>query len=198
MKIIGIKDYYDYLIGIYGIDPKVVLDRRTTGPQYKFISVDTCDIFRLYICGRQIDGVYFKDKFYYGDNLAEIGVAVDQSWWKPSEITNKRYYINSNISQRRRADRYVNAEIIKDTRELNKKEDCTILLEINNTQYYHYPILSKMELQKFIPAETIYNWLIDWISDKNEEKENQQISMTDTQKLEAKGFNKKTSFRNIK
>jgi hypothetical protein len=197
MKIIGIKDYYDYLIGIYGIDPKVVLDRRTPDPQYKFISVGTCDIFRLYICGRQIEGVYFKDKFYYGDDLAKVGEVAGLSWRKPSDTT-KRYYINSNISRLSHADRYVNAEIIKDTRELNKKEDCPILLEINNSQYYHYPILSNMELQKFIPAETIYNWLVDWISDKNEEKENQQISITDTQKLEAKGFNKKTSFRNIK
>ena len=61
-----------------------------------------------------------------------------------------------------------------------------------------YPKLFDINLNKFIKAETIYQWIYDYISQKNLEKEQHQDLRTDIQKLEGKGFDKKLSFRNTK
>lgn len=200
MKIISkFKDYYDFLSGKYGVDPKVVLDRRSATPQYKFYNLEKAKLFRLYICGQLIEGIHFEDKFYYGEDLGKIGKVIEkQPWGSLVNTSKKRYRINADIAYFQHYDRDVNAEIIKDKTEVNKKENCPIIFAVNKDEYYYYPILSALKIQKHIPPETIYNWLVDWISDKNEEKENQEISMTDVLKLQAKGFDKKTSFRNIK
>ena len=70
------------------------------------------------------------------------------------------------------------------------KDDCTVL--------YSYPKLFDVNLNKFIKAETVYQWIYDYISQKNLEKEQHQDLRTDIQKLEGRGFDKKLSFRNMK
>ena len=56
MKIISkYKDYYDYLVGTYGEDPKLILDRR----EGFILSKDSTECkYQLYICGKIIDIYY--------------------------------------------------------------------------------------------------------------------------------------------
>ena len=66
MKILdkrGSKDYYDYLTGVYGIDDKLVLDRR----KKTFFGIIPTKI-SLYIAGFVVEGLYIKGKFYYGED----------------------------------------------------------------------------------------------------------------------------------
>ena len=69
MKIISkYKDYYDFLTGLYGIDNKLILDRRSfTGMGY----LDE-GILRILVGDYIVEGLYFTDKFYYGSTIHQF------------------------------------------------------------------------------------------------------------------------------
>ncbi len=74
------KDYYDYLTGIYGVDPLVVYDRRPAHWSYggapqpssvysstKFLEsfhVGDSEVLSFYICGKLHPVLYHKGKLY--------------------------------------------------------------------------------------------------------------------------------------
>lgn len=69
MKILSkYKDYYDYISGIYGEDPKLVLDRRT-GSGFQDLTEDTK--YFIFIGGFQIEGYYRGGKMFYGESLRD-------------------------------------------------------------------------------------------------------------------------------
>jgi hypothetical protein len=70
MKIISkYKDYYDYLVGIYGVDEKLILDRTDFVLTSKLTNKSKVT---FYICGYIIDGYYIDGKFYYGSDLEQF------------------------------------------------------------------------------------------------------------------------------
>ena len=82
MKIISkYKDYYDYLVGIYGEDPKLVLDRRDND----FFTYKKNKI-QLFIAGNIIDGYCDGDKIYYGEDLEQF--KSDYRYWKEEKNEN--------------------------------------------------------------------------------------------------------------
>lgn len=79
------KDYYDYLIGIYGEDPMIVLDRRECVNMndilgWNFPNQEENKRINLFIGGYKIEGFlagiksphYNGGKIYYGENLKDI------------------------------------------------------------------------------------------------------------------------------
>ncbi len=183
MKIISkYKDYYDYLSGIWGEDPKIILDRRKH-QQYEFFNNEDDKIGSIFLCGYQIDFVYKKGKFIYLDELKD--------YYKVY-----RHYFSKDSIQKVHVGNYSYAltEIIKDEKQYNIKENCPILLRIYSNDFFHYPKLQDLDFIKVMKPEDIYLKLSEYLSPKEVINNNQ----TDIEKLITHGFDKKISFRNIK
>lgn len=214
MKIISTyKDYYDYLSGIYGADPLVVLDRRTTCPKPVFLS----DIkLRLYIGGYLVEAWYAGGQAYYGNTLDQF-VPVDKhgtsKYRFPSRILNfdtqklSRLYGDIRIpdsqlaifSHRFYPHRYseqvhVLKTPIADSFNINEKENCPIILKVDN-ETYQYPKLEELGLTRFLSADVVYRWISDWLSLQRTKAENHVDTRTNIEKIESDGFDKITSFR---
>lgn len=190
MKIISkYKDYYDYLSGIYGIDEKIILDRT----DFKHCnSISSNRIFRLYIAGYIVEGICVDNIYYYGNELKKF--ELDQNklryWFSKHK---KRDYDKSIYIKNKLLEGWIYTEPLKDKDEYNKKQNCAIILNENDK----YPILRELELSKFIKPTIIYQWIYDYLSSLITDKE--KISdMSNENKILAKGFDLKTSFRNIK
>lgn len=192
MKIISkYKDYYDYLQGIYGIDNKVVLDRRSDIPTY-FSNAPyfkgEYDKVSIHICGKAFEiAIDHNDNKYIGQDIVKIS--------KRNRIdthTNIRWYaLMSNIYPRLFTEYRV--EPYQST--INEEQFCPIILVCHNN-IFKYPKLSDYKIPSVYPAEEIFKDLYTWIeSHKIVDKPDNR---TDIQKLESKGFDKKTSFRNMK
>ena len=182
------KDYYDYLTGIYGIDKKLVLDRRDSESLY-MPSIDTKIV--LYIAGYIVEGWCTNDKLYFGKDLYKFKNK-HQSYlpsrhWKRDY--NKSIYIGEGMSAS-----WIYTEAVKDKDNINIKENCPILYSYWN-KYKKYPQLSKFNLASFIPPETIYKWIEEWLSARITDKETHIDTRDDVSKLQDKGFDKKYSFR---
>lgn len=206
MKIISkYKDYYDYLSGIWGEDPKLVLDRREFDVIKSIFNGDKTEYFTLLICGYKIDGVYENRRFYYGEQLEEISY---KPGWYPSkqrhfyplkDLDIGLYFSFKNSSGNKWEDIHVLGEIVKDKLNLNKKYNCPILItnsEGLNDTFHKFPILQDLNLGSYIPPKTIYKWLSDWFAQIENEKEIQRGGiLTNKDKILSKGFDPKTSFR---
>lgn len=185
------KDYYDYLTGIYGIDEKLVLDRRNSDARYN------PEYLRFYIAGYIIEGIYQDKQFYYGEKLKELEYdkSIKKIWL--SRHNKRDYYKSIEIkygSEGYKKLDWIYLEPVKDSENINQKENCPVLLKYWN-KYHKFPYLKEYDLQKFIPAETIYQWLSEWLGNQITLKE-KSPELSNDNKIESKGFDKKRSFRN--
>ena len=127
MKIISkFKDYYDYLSGIYGVDPKLVLDR-TKGkvPSY----ANTPEHIILYICGIRVEGYYDGENFYYGENLLLVGEKLSKNYWLFKDDRVPHVHIKK---PRTHFGLTIKMEPIEDKFKFNKKLNCPIILCASN------------------------------------------------------------------
>jgi len=193
------KDYYDYLKGIYGKDPLIVLDRREYKhcPYYRY---DNREMITFFIGGYKIEGYFLNDNFYYGEKLHQIGEKCekDKHFFIDDSFNKKDYENLIEIKTKNCYSDYVNKTIIKDVNNYNEKTNCPILFakeKHNHYEFVKYPILSDYNLGSFINAEEVYKMISDWISLQKTKQENKIDFRSDIQKLEGKGFDKKTSFR---
>lgn len=192
------KDYYDYLTGIYGVDPKLILDRREGFihdiGKYEYQSKESYKI-TLVICGRRIEGYRYQNKIYYGQDLIQFAN-------KPNSVYRRIKYPHITIEKdkfRGKYDIQIALEPIEGFDIINKQYNCPILIENGINHYDKFPKLEELNLASFIPAEQLYQWLSQWLAQQIDEQQNIKSNLTDVQKLENKGFNKITSFRpNIK
>ena len=190
MKIISkYKDYYDYLSGIYGIDEKIVLDRRNSQIP-KLYKKDSFK-FTIFLCGLSIDGLHKGDNFYYGEDLKQFERKVPTWYYKFEKKSEKFVYINCENTRHKSEKFYT--EPIKDDKHTNDKLDCPIVLSYDTN--YKFPILSNMNLQTMFSPDDVYQLLYQWVSNKITKKENKTDNRTDVEKLLSKGFDKKKSFR---
>ena len=192
MKIISkYKDYYDYLIGKYGIDPKIVLDRtKHHQPDLLFPRKIV-----LHICDKKYEGFFDGVSFYYGEKLGEIGELRTTYGWGLHE-SRDQYWIKYQSYGEKWEWTAINPRVVNT--DWNQKEDCPILLG-DKMVACEYPKLSDLGIASILPAEEIYQMLVQWLSERNQKKENIIDNRNDVQKLESKGFDKVISFRpNIK
>ena len=225
MKIISkIKDYYDYVVSIYGIDDKIVYDRRD------------CEILnRVVYCES-----YFSQKKDLIDNTkSNVYNFLNPETGKYEKIKGRHLFCTLEVGLKWYCfsiHRYLenpNDETIKLTWKLEHvieitkdehvssspltfypgvhwdrwcgKSDMVKRLKtaLTDSRYISYngepilnPILTGTQIPNFIPPEEMYQDIYSYISATNDIdiKDNR----TDVQKLESAGFDKKISFRNVK
>jgi len=198
MKIITkYKDYYDYLTGIYGVDPKLILDRREgySNPMTYQHELDKEHKITLVICGRRIEGYRHQNKIYYGQDLLQFQNTpnVEYPIVNHSHITITKENFKRHYSIRVALEPVMGFDII------NKQYNCPILIEKGLNNYDKFPKLEELNLASFIPAEQLYTWLSQWLAQQIDDQQDIKSNLTNIEKLESKGFSKITSFRpNIK
>jgi hypothetical protein len=229
MKILSAyKDYYDYLVGVYGEDPILVLDRRThTQPFDLGASAltrynDDNEIKKqiLWIGDYCIEFMSHNGIPYYGEDIKNIpGVKVKDvddihRWWissyesrynmKWDDLVKNGLLEVSWLGYPRKNN---SVDILPYPTKRKRPEflDDSIVIALgsfsNKNSYgdYIYPILSNLNLNKFVSPEKVYQMIVEYLSKRKLEAEYHVDTRTDTQRLEGKGFDKKTSFRpNIK
>lgn len=211
------KDYYDYLTGIYGEDPLLVLDRRDyQQPDWQFPSTNQwreseIRIYNLWIGDYNIEFIRYGYEFYYGENIFGIPI-IKQVEHPQRDLFGKYEKINKeNTLAYRSIDtpeyrRYGTNYILKNPVKIDRPQYLpdNIVIALGNfdrenvyTDVY-YPILQDIKLNKFISAEQVYQMIVEYISKQNTLREIHIDNRTNIQKIEGKGFDKITSFRNIK
>ena len=202
------KDFYDHLSGIYGEDPLIVLNRLDfTMPKFSNNSIYTYPdepekgIFSLYIGGYIIEAYYDGNKIYYGEDLKQFEFIPKHSSrynrYHMNTPEKEKEYVSIKIEGHRYIE-HVNLIIKKDTTKLNDKYNCPILLRKNydkDEYLYKNCILKDLNLNSFVSPEDVYKMISDWISYQRTIAENHDDNRTNIQKIESKGFDKKTSFR---
>ena len=218
MKIIdNKKDYYDYLSGVYGIDPYVVYDRR--GSMGSNIILETpgwSDVFsKKEIASDKIPksnyGRYYNNRPFL-DRIFEIVVEAGEKHFyikcrryrktedSPVEVTYKMYDPLQEINTRY-SNTFVKREI-----ERYKKKRSKAPLAIFYTDYGKYhetvghgeienPILKDLPITGMLPAEEIWQGIYDYLLKMKEPVI--VDSRTNDEHIESAGFDKKTSFRNM-
>ena len=210
------KDYYDYLTGIYGMDEKIVFDRR----KFTILSrlnhpLFTSELLEKDAPKKEKPSWQWKDKRipeYEGrkfECLLEVGlkwfffeveryldtdsrVHIDWKLAKEKEISKCQRVGTSPITffTSYRSYGYYGWNIGLIENERYHK------IEVNDKDSIPNPILSGTPIPSFIKAEEIYNLLSTYLSSLND------VEIIDTrsdiQKAESAGFDRKTSFRNIK
>jgi hypothetical protein len=217
MKIIDKrKDYYDYLVGTYGLDPDIVFDRRGSitlnsefwfNDQYPNIGAKLPDTYK-YSQKR-------KEPILYGDNKIPVfGLSII------STLSIGKFTYNILL------DRYVeeDGETIGGSNHIigiynrDDKEKYPISFILDRSSFYggnltgHYHkiehgllqgyyaidnvILNGTWITKLFPATKVWEDVYDFLSSQ---KDKEIIdTRTDKEKIISAGFDTKTSFRNIK
>lgn len=221
----GKKDYYDYLSGIYGIDKDIVYDRRefetmdgtsyTTSIDLRFFFDNTLFGVHNGLCGNYADQYRTTHKWtneVYGRRrsfILEIGFyqylfEVDRYIDDNGNVVIEPSLINK-FDNRVHIGRspitffyYKNEPLrtsgywLDNTFDKVKKEMEYAITKEN--KHIDNPILSNTWITGFIPANEVYNNIYNYLIASKEP--NIVDNRNDIQKLESKGFDKKTSFRN--
>ena len=176
MKIIcKVKDYYDYLSGIYGIDEQIIYDRRDYDvPAYPEI-IKGMKLSHWSLLDK-LDEYYVLEVGYY-QYLFKVNREGQFAQW---ELL-KKFTVGRKIAD-------VPMALIRVSYMKYQGND-----EIKYGTIYNNPILKDTWIPSFIPAQELYDKLYDYIIGTNEPNIND--NRTDIQKLESKGFDKKSSFR---
>lgn len=192
MKIIDKKkDYYDYLMGIYGMDEKIVYDRRDSITydyfcRNRFISDDemkTLSAITVRLGNLQYNIEKNKEGKWSLPEIIKVG-----PWWNCVEKPNPRRL--SNVEMK------------------NKNNPISVTFKVNHRGYrngirqdFSYytvenPILSSFPaISGFISPETIWEEVYNFISSQYDKPI--VDSRTEKQKIESAGFDSKISFRNM-
>lgn len=240
MKILSsYKDYYDYIVGIYGEDPILVLDRRVHNQpdfvQYleeNPISIEDRPIlqqdkdrkvekYKLWIGDWLVEFVVYNRKIYYGEQIKNIphrsyreGKSVrwvsgyeSKYGHKFSDLVEAGFieidFIEDISNSRRKRVNSISvlSKPIKSKRPKDLPDDIVISLgqsQFNNVGIFgrcDYPKLADLNLGKMIKPEDIYQMITDYLAELKLRAEYHKDTRTNVQKLEGKGFDKKTSFR---
>lgn len=202
MKIISkYKDYYDYLAGIYGEDPLVILDRRTGSKPFTFSEMDKV---RLYVCDVYVEGLYKNGNFYYGKDVEQFEyVAPERNgrWWKRyryrSETKAKEHYV---ITRDRYRIEQLTINVAPVPTDVNTRLGVPVLLRnpfsgkddtYDISRYQEFPILRDLNLQSLIPPGQMWLMLTDFLSKKDPDNDTRD----NRQKILDAGFDLKESFR---
>lgn len=190
MKIISkYKDYYDYLQGIYGIDDKLILDRRDFNsiPKYRYN-----EKVQLIIGDKVLAGYHYNNEYYFGqkrlDKLNEITKSKKVNRWDEEEgvthwILDTR--LNCNIKDFNNDTEFAICEYT-----VPKYKESVI-----PGVKYKYPKLSDYNISFILDSHTIWLILNEYLSRKVTEGEPIVPVGDDKVRLLSAGFDPKTSFR---
>jgi hypothetical protein len=182
MKIISkFKDYYDYLQGVYGVDPKLILDRTQFTP---ITPSSDYNVYTFFICGYKYQGMFLNGKMLFGDELEPL--SRKESYY----LNHYDYYIEyGNKSYVR-----VIKRPLLDMNNINEKYNQPILLRIGIPAEYQIPMLKNFNFIKIIPAEKLWIMLSEWLSKDN----SPTVIQSNKDKILSHGFDLKSSFRKTK
>ena len=184
MKILSkYKDYYDYLQGVYGVDEKIVLDRRDFSKPY----ISDGSVVTVFIGDMAVDVLKTLDgEFICGEKLLDYKVEKDRydRFNSPKDTIKIEFYSdNSYWTGIKIQYRFVHTEAYKHNRTDLK---CPIYCKGSN-----YPPLAEMNIGSVLTPHAIWVLLSNYLV-KNDEVEN---IMNDKDKVYSHGFDD-TSFRN--
>ena len=227
MKIIdNKKDYYDYLAGIYGVDDLVVYDRRGSvvleSEKALFQGMEV--YFRqkpIYLDKPLIEKQYWKLKSIVKQREAEAAKHRLGKTWAEGDIyhfvlevgyTHYRFEVERWLDDNNSESVHVEYRLINTLKNVHKRcSDVPMCVIPCNAQYSRWsheerwdelkgrvdnPILAGTFVPGVIPPTDIWHALYEYLSSLRDKLFTDTRS--DIQKLESAGFDKKTSFRNIK
>lgn len=197
MKIISkYKDFYDHLTGVYGEDPKLILDRRRSE---KFIIPALDSILCLTLGGWNHIGISKNGKIYWGDSIGEICDLRNNKKYKRAFLPNIYMVFLNGVGST------INTVPVKDKLGLNELTECPIVLSIRVDQNYSrgtsrfiYPNLIQLGIPSYLDASYCFLKISDWISNQISLKESQVPEASNEIKIINSGFDLKDSFRNNK
>lgn len=210
MKILngGKKDYYDYLAGIYGIDEDIVYDRANSyvfrsgdyPSQYFLHTIEYFDKERERIKTYHYEG----NKLVYGWSLKALELHFVIEVGYTQYLFSIERYIDENGKL------VLNPKLIKKFNVTEKQSTAPVsfipveyrgwwneapqIRKYDKNKKVDNPIFSGTWVPSFIPPEEMYNEIYNYLISVREPKI--EDNRNDIQKLESKGFDKKTSFRN--
>lgn len=214
MKILSkYKDYYDYLRGVYGEDEKLILDRRQSDsfkPRPAFIqkfrldsAVEAPQPFSVRIGTMIVDGVYYKESFYYGKDLLQF--KWEYSYYDshlrnnfPEHVDNKNAMLFEFWYRK-----YINKIMLLQTAPYTIHTSNPIAIEIlwltgireNPVKKYTYPILKDIGLASIIPPHDVWVELTTYLAQLVTTNEPPVPIGDDNIRIQSHGFDTKTSFR---
>lgn len=228
MKIIdNKKDYYDYLSGVYGIDNLIVFDRRGSVPiNPDCASLNGAEYYfsqRKLPLDKPITGKHHWElKSIAKRRLAEETKKRSYSKsWTEGDIyhfilevgkTHYRFEIERWLDEKMPDCVHVETTLLETIKDVQQRySNAPICIITCRAQYWWWhheerwedtkgrienPILTNTFIPKLIPPDEIWQALYDYLSSLRDTPITD--SRTDEQKLASAGFDRKTSFRNVK
>ena len=211
------KDYYDYLVGYYGLDNSMVYIRNVEyniTPEILIYNKNQLSQHTFSICNRFYIVYELNKTFYHTINeLIELNeILAEQKidrnflsniWWAPTRnVQAENKFHNENGSSK--INKVLRQPVLMRVRSSLGK---VIYTEIENKTFYDsnkkqesywgIPLLYPFGFATWYPPEYMYQKIYEFISwtKDNPEIPNKQ---TDLEKLESHGFDKKISFRHRK
>jgi hypothetical protein len=214
MKIIngGKKDYYDYLAGVYGIDEDIVYDRRD-GEVIKRKETRINGMASFYFSETVLYGDKEKEPrrvfVYDGKNaklvtrpagevysfILEVGY-LQLVFSVERFIEEGKTQLDVTLKKREKVqDKIINAPLAIIPCEykgwyMNPEQ----VVNVRKEQAIVNPVLAETWIPAYVCATEMYNEIYNYLISIREPKV--EDSRNDVQKLESKGFDKTTSFRN--
>ncbi len=227
MKIIdNKKDYYDYLAGILGVDDLVVYDRRgSVVLNSEMTLLHGMDVYfsqkPIYPDKQLTEKQYWHLKSIIKQREAEAAKHRFGKTWKEGEIyhfvldvgyTHYRFEVERWLEENNHESTHVEYRLIDTLKDVHMRYSdvpmCIIPCSAQYSRWTHEeqwkeregrvenPILAGTFIPGVIPPTDIWNALYAYLSSLRDKPFTD--SRSDVQKLESAGFDKKTSFRNIK
>lgn len=196
------KDYYDYLSHIYSVDKKIVYDRRgseniTDESIYNIIQYYFNSFLynkKEYFVLLEIGNVQYLIEIY---NIKFYDIHLNDDKFKSFKMKvryifrNHEHYFDVPISIREVKVNYVGwGKRKKFVINNNFNETITSISEV----HIDNPILKDTQITSLIDANEIWKELQNYISSLNNDQKS-ETEMTDVERAELHGFDKKISFR---
>lgn len=220
MKIISqFKDYFDYLVYQYGVDEKLVLDRRGIGKfatEYNNSAVGSYTGMTISHNDVSNDPMPRSGR-YYEERLTNRIDEVETNVWLVvngrgypllrTEVYPNKYVLaddtNTTISKRfwMRVPKNVAGTELNVFKALSMacKRHVFIAWAFNRSEHWeidgNVPNLGELKFAKILDAQAMYLQTVDFISENFVDKGEEIAVQSSLQKIESHGFDKKTSFR---
>jgi len=209
VKILGkYKDYYDYLQGIYGVDPLLTFDRRYNDMLIRRPDEETKDKLiskNLWVAGKRYSLYYYNGVTYYTlDELNQLNDILTENKQQQDHIRQPWKYSNWTWRDRNKKEvltkEWWDKQNAKPT-SLNVKLRNPVLISTNTArglkEDYSPCILKQWDFHKVMSAEEVYKeisammgYFVDHPAIPNKQ--------TNLEKLLSHGFDKTKSFRHRK
>lgn len=191
------KDFYDYLVGEYGIDPLYTYVRTSPNPNNDYLIKGTLEYFNsnkklMYDIPKQrfprytLDDLCFK-KFY--GILIHLEVIIG---FHRFIFSCNRYIENDKIHKE--------IKWVEDTNKFERKSQAPIYISypdryniVGNAKHVlENPILQAYGLASYFDPHDVWRWIVEYLASL---KEVEAKPLSDKEKVVSHGFDLKTSFR---